>query len=101
METTSTRQAIIGKTYRDYLELSLTRHDANALLETLRIDTPLSDSTSKRLTKMLADGLKPWYTYQIKCEDCSRVYPLTTQKEIPESEIAKGGICVICSDDYK
>ena len=101
METTPTRKAVIHTEHRQWIDVSLTRHDAIRLVEVLKMDTHLSDSTRKRLKKMLVDKLKPWYTYQIKCQDCPRVYPLTTQKVIPQEEIAKGGICVVCSDDYK
>lgn len=101
METTSTRKAVIHTEHPQWVEVSFSRHDAIALQKVLAVDTSLSDSTRKRLKKMLVDKLKPYYTYQIKCRDCPRVYPFVSQKVIPTDEIAKGGICVVCSDDYK
>lgn len=93
----------VKPTYQNYFELGLSRHDAKALMKVLNADESpfMSDSTKRRLRSDIKKGLAPWYTYEIQCQDCPRTYTIRSRKKISPEDIAKGGICSICSDDYK
>ena len=98
------------KIYNNYFSIQLTRHDGLALMEILKEDTHLSDSVRERLKRMVNEGIKPFYEYQVKCSDCGKSFTVTFGKKLTQDEIelamghpndGLGILCSSCLDDYK
>jgi len=55
----------------------------------------------KYLREQIEQELLPLYEYEVECQDCPRHFTIQSKVPISKEEIAKGGICEQCSDDYK
>jgi hypothetical protein len=75
----------------------ITREEAEQLLKIIN----KSKTKFSSLKLQIEMELKPIYQYEIKCQDCPRIYTYESLTIIPDAEIKRGGICSICSDDYK
>lgn len=82
---------------RKHIQLgSIERAEAEILL-------PLIPNTEgfKYLRKQIEEELLTRYEYEIECQDCPHRFTIESKVRLSKEEIAKGGICALCSDDYK
>ena len=86
--------------HKDIVGLYMDRKTAKKVLELLNQHYPES-SVLKEPRKELKQLLAPSYEYEIKCRDCARTYTIESKKKLTDEEVSRGGICVVCSDDYK
>ena len=84
------------KFYKRFVCVTLNKKEAKRLLSYLK-----EDDSFKEVKDELKKELAPQYEYTIKCQDCPRKYKIVSNEIISEAELKKGGICSICSEDYK
>lgn len=97
MEIVETGAEVMKKT-KNFINLgSISRKDADDLLAILCLE----GNRHQELINQIKSELSPYYEYDIPCQDCSRIFTITSKTIISDDRLSKGGICSYCSDDYK
>jgi len=93
-------------------------YDVTVGLKTYRFPVPITDTEEGKflprdkaiyfmryIRKAIERGnfmlISEEFKYTIKCTDCSRTYQIIRSVPVSESDLAKGGLCLLCFEDYK
>lgn len=82
--------------FKDHINICLDRQQAEEILAFVK-DKP----SYKHIQADIERALLPRYEYKVKCQDCGYVYTFESTIKYSQAEVDKGGLCAVCSDDYK
>lgn len=81
---------------KDHISICLNKQQAEEILAFVK-DKPSYEHIQADIER----ALLPHYEYKVECRDCGHVYTLESTVKYSTEEVNKGGICAVCSDDYK